>query len=169
MARHLSADFKPRKSKHSSSLLLSTSSSNPIMSNSTKIVVTGSNGYLGTHVLKELLSSDSPRDVLVKAVVRSEKSSKIVQDLFEKEIQDGKLKIKIVEDMLEPGAFDEVLRGEHVSRKKGGAIQTSLEQLRTLIDASCSAILTLTQMLIMLFIWQQLLPSASPETQRMIF
>lgn len=75
-------------------------------------VITGSNGFVGTHVLNDLLKRKSPSDFLVKAVVRSENSSKIVSEIFPKEISEGKLKIELVEDMLEEGAFDQVLKGE---------------------------------------------------------
>ena len=69
-----------------------------------RVVLTGANGFLGSHILSELLS----KGFFVRSVVRSqEKANQIVRDFPSYETQ---MEFGIVPDMTVPGAFNEVVK-----------------------------------------------------------
>ena len=69
-----------------------------------RILVTGSNGFLGTHILRQLLSKP---EVTVRAVVRSSSKVEAVKRDFPNA---GNLDFAIVPDITAEGAFDDALR-----------------------------------------------------------
>jgi nucleoside-diphosphate-sugar epimerase len=69
-----------------------------------RVLLTGANGFVGSHVLEQLLA----RGASVRAVVRSE--SKAAQVLADFPTAGSKLDFGIVPDITTPGAFDEVVK-----------------------------------------------------------
>ncbi|CEF76168.1 unnamed protein product [Fusarium graminearum] len=72
---------------------------------STTVLVTGANGYLGLHVLNQLLRDDKT----VCAVVRSDKAIETVRANFKAYIESNQLRIITVEDLTKPESFQNVL------------------------------------------------------------
>lgn len=73
-------------------------------SNSSLILVTGPNGYIGTHVVQQLLASGYN----VRAAVRSETAAKEMKQVHAK--HEPQLTTTIVPDITTPGAFDEAVK-----------------------------------------------------------
>lgn len=77
-----------------------------------RILLTGANGYIATHILRQLI--ESPAQHSVRAVVRSQSKVNDVKALFP-DISNQRLDYAIVPDMTAQGAFDEALKSEPVS------------------------------------------------------
>lgn len=77
-----------------------------LASSASKILVTGANGYIGLWTVKSLLE----RGFAVRAVVRRESKSKILQALFPKFVESGKLEFAFIGDLTKEGAFDEAVK-----------------------------------------------------------
>jgi nucleoside-diphosphate-sugar epimerase len=69
-----------------------------------RVLVTGGNGFVGTHVLSTLLK----QGYSVVTTVRSESKTTYLRDLFAS--YGDKLQFSIVPDIVTPGAFDGVLQ-----------------------------------------------------------
>ncbi|EIW83695.1 D-lactaldehyde dehydrogenase [Coniophora puteana RWD-64-598 SS2] len=76
-----------------------------VTNKSSTILVTGSNGYIGTWIVRKLLE----RGFSVRAVVRSEQRGKHLLGSFS--TYDDRLELAIVPDLAKEGAFDEVVKG----------------------------------------------------------
>lgn len=71
----------------------------------TRVLLTGSNGFIGSHILSLFLE----KSIFVQAVVRSEaKAKRVMKDFpgYDK----SKLDFSIVPDMTAPGAFDQCVK-----------------------------------------------------------
>lgn len=80
----------------------------PALTTSTsKILVTGANGYIGLWTVKSLLE----RGFSVRAVVRSESKSEVLQIIFPKFVGNGKLEFAFIGDLTKEGAFDDAVKG----------------------------------------------------------
>ncbi|PWN46599.1 NAD(P)-binding protein [Violaceomyces palustris] len=76
------------------------------------VLVTGANGFLGAHVVYQLLE----RGARVNGTVRSEKSASILRKRFSKEAKEGRLRIFLVPDISAQGAFDLAAQGvDHIA------------------------------------------------------
>ena len=71
-----------------------------------KVLVTGSNGYIGTWIVRTLLD----RGFFVRAAVRAESKTTYLRQLFKDEVDQVKLDFAIVPDIITPGAFDEAVK-----------------------------------------------------------
>ncbi|KAF2680269.1 3-beta hydroxysteroid dehydrogenase/isomerase family protein-like protein [Lentithecium fluviatile CBS 122367] len=74
-----------------------------------RILLTGANGYIATHILKQLLSS--PAQHSVRAVVRSLAKVDDVKVVFP-DVDNKRLDFAIVPDMTVKGAFDDALESD---------------------------------------------------------
>ena len=72
-----------------------------------RVLLTGANGFLGTHILSQLLASDCS----VRAIVRSQKKADQVRSDHSTASQQD-LDFGIVPDITAPGAFDTVVKSE---------------------------------------------------------
>lgn len=72
-----------------------------------KVLVTGSNGYIGTWIVRTLFD----RGFSVRAAVRAESKTTYFRQLFKGEVDQDKLEFAIVPDIITPGAFDEAVKG----------------------------------------------------------
>lgn len=77
-----------------------------------RVLLTGANGFIASHILSQLLSS--PAQHSVRAVVRSQSKVEDVKSLFPS-ASSKQLDFAIVPDMTKVGAFDEALKSELVS------------------------------------------------------
>jgi len=77
-----------------------------------RILLTGANGFIASHILSQLLSS--PAKHSIRAVVRSQSKVDDVKALFP-EASEKQLDFAIVPDMTISGAFDDALNSEPVS------------------------------------------------------
>ncbi|TEB29173.1 NAD(P)-binding protein [Coprinellus micaceus] len=107
----------------------------PALSSPTsKVLVTGPNGYIGLWVVKTLLD----RGHTVRAAVRSETRAKDLKTLFSS--AGNRLEFAIVEDMLKEGAFDEAVKGvdaiQHLASPIVGKAQTNEEYIRSAVDGT---------------------------------
>ncbi len=71
------------------------------------VLVTGINGYIGTHVADQLLLAG----YRVRGTVRDEAKAKTVRELFAGKYGEDRIATVIVADMSVPGAFDEACQG----------------------------------------------------------
>ncbi|KAH7135075.1 3-beta hydroxysteroid dehydrogenase/isomerase family protein-like protein [Dendryphion nanum] len=71
-----------------------------------RVLLTGANGYIASHILSQLLSASHS----VRAVVRSQSKVESVRSLFP--ASSSQLDFAIVPDMTAPGAFDTALQSE---------------------------------------------------------
>jgi hypothetical protein len=84
------------------------------MSPAHRILLTGANGYIATHILKQLLAA--PAQHSIRAVVRSPAKINDVKAVFSG-INQTRLDFAVVPDMTVKGAFDEALKSDLVSHQ----------------------------------------------------
>lgn len=80
--------------------------SNPALAPGSLVLVTGANGYIGSHAADQLLGLG----YRVRAAVRSSERAKWMKDLFAP-YGEGNLEFFEVPDMTKDGAFDEAVKG----------------------------------------------------------
>ncbi|KAI1103609.1 NAD(P)-binding protein [Jackrogersella minutella] len=78
-----------------------------IMSPGSLVVVTGVNGFIGSHIADQILR----HGYRVRGTVRSASKDQWVKEHFEESYGPGKLELVEVSDMVASGAFDEVVKG----------------------------------------------------------
>ena len=71
------------------------------------VLVTGANGFIGSHVADQLLQAG----YLVRGTSRDTAKTLWLTELFDKKYGKGKFEPFVVEDMVESGAFDEACKG----------------------------------------------------------
>lgn len=76
-----------------------------------RILLTGANGYIASHILSLLLAS--PAKHSIRAVVRSQSKVDDVKAIFP-DASTPQLEFAVVPDMTTPGAFDEALKSNPV-------------------------------------------------------
>lgn len=74
---------------------------------SPKVLLTGSTGFIGAAVLRELFD----KDYTVRAAIRSESKSEYIKAKHPEAVANGQLSFIIVPDITAPGAFDEAVKG----------------------------------------------------------
>lgn len=72
------------------------------------VLVTGVNGYIGSHVAKEVLD----RGFRVRGTVRDGYKADYMHALFDAQYDRHAFETQIVENMAAEGAFDEVVKGK---------------------------------------------------------
>jgi len=83
------------------------SSSNTILPPSSLCLVTGANGFIGSHVIDQLLQ----KGYAVRGTVRNIEKNAWLQKLFDDKYSKGKLELVQVEDFTREGALDEAVKG----------------------------------------------------------
>lgn len=73
----------------------------PLLSTTQAVLVTGANGYLGLHVVDQLLKHDKT----VCATVRSERAAQTIRTIFQEHIKSNQLRIGFIEDLTKPESF----------------------------------------------------------------
>jgi nucleoside-diphosphate-sugar epimerase len=68
------------------------------------VLVTGANGYIGLHIVQQLLRDGKT----VCATVRSERAAKTIRTNFQEQINSNQLRIGFVEDLTKPECFQNV-------------------------------------------------------------
>ncbi|KAI2603966.1 aldehyde reductase [Hypoxylon fragiforme] len=86
---------------------LGTHNSKLTMSPGSLVVVTGVNGFVGSHIADQLLQYG----YRVRGTVRSISKNQWVKPLFEQKYGPGKFELLEVSDMVQNGAFDEAAKG----------------------------------------------------------
>ncbi|KAI2614880.1 aldehyde reductase [Hypoxylon sp. NC1633] len=82
-------------------------SSDRLISPGSLVVVTGANGFIGSHIVDQFLKYG----YRVRGTVRSASKYQWVQEHFDKTYGPGKFELFEVADMLASGAFDETVKG----------------------------------------------------------
>ena len=75
------------------------------------VLVTGANGYIGSHVVDQFLAAGYK----VRGTVRSESKGAWVKELFGEKYGPTKFELAIVPDIEKKGAFDDAMRGKLLS------------------------------------------------------
>jgi nucleoside-diphosphate-sugar epimerase len=78
------------------------------MASSSKVLLTGGNGFIAVHIITLLLSHSHN----VVTTVRSESKTTYLRRKFVDAVESGQLKFAIVQDITVEGAFDDVLKSE---------------------------------------------------------
>jgi len=71
------------------------------------ILVTGANGFIGSHVADQLLEAG----YRVRGTSRDTTKTAWMKELFDKKYGEGRFEAVVVKDMVEPGAFEEACKG----------------------------------------------------------
>ncbi|KAI4174556.1 MAG: hypothetical protein LQ348_006359 [Seirophora lacunosa] len=82
------------------------------------VLVTGVNGYIGSHVADQLLQAG----YRVRGTVRDEIKGAGVRDLFAEKYGQDRIEIVTVADMVQPGAYDEACKG--ISRRASSVLDS---------------------------------------------
>jgi nucleoside-diphosphate-sugar epimerase len=72
------------------------------------ILVTGINGYIGSHVADQLLQAG----YRVRGTTRDLEKTKGLKQYWETKFGSSRLEVVVVEDMSHEGAFDDAVKGE---------------------------------------------------------
>ena len=81
----------------------------PVIELGSLILVTGANGFIGSHVADQLIKAG----YRVRGTARDTSKTAWLEELFENKYGKGKFESVIVEDMASPGAFDEACKGNN--------------------------------------------------------
>ncbi|GFN13651.1 hypothetical protein ABZX51_006847 [Aspergillus tubingensis] len=79
----------------------------PVLPAGCLVVVTGVNGYVGSHVAEKLLQ----QGYMVRGTVRNITRCQWLLKLFEEKYGKGKFELAMVEDMARDGAYDQAVKG----------------------------------------------------------
>ena len=85
----------------------------PVIPPGSIILVTGVNGFIGSHVADQLIQAG----YIVRGTTRNIAKAAGVRDMFDAQYGGGKLEVVVVEDMAEPGAFEEACKGPPPSKE----------------------------------------------------
>jgi nucleoside-diphosphate-sugar epimerase len=77
------------------------------------VLVTGVNGYIGSHIAEQLLE----HVYRVRGTVRDAYKADYMHALFGKKYGEDAFEVQIVRDMATDGAFDEAMKGQAVSNR----------------------------------------------------
>jgi len=72
------------------------------------VLVTGANGFIGSHVVDQLLQAGYK----VRGTVRTESKGTWVKEHFDAKYGAGKLELAVVPDMSAKSAYDDAVKGE---------------------------------------------------------
>ena len=79
----------------------------PVIPPGSIVLVTGANGYIGSHVADQLIQAG----YLVRGTSRDAAKTAWMSEMFDKKYGKGKFEPVVVKDMAEGGAFDEACKG----------------------------------------------------------
>lgn len=82
------------------------------------VLVTGGNGFIGSHIVDQALSAG----LHVRASVRSLERSQWTQALFDEKYGKGRFERVLVPDFGKPGAYHKAMNGEHEARHPDEAL-----------------------------------------------
>jgi nucleoside-diphosphate-sugar epimerase len=85
---------------------------NPALPPGSLVLITGVNGYIGSHVVNQTLLAG----FRVRGTVRDVKKNAWLQDLFDKTYGKGKFELVEIKDFTAEGIFDKVLKGKSLRR-----------------------------------------------------
>ena len=85
----------------------------PVIPPGSTVLVTGANGYIGSHIADQLIQAG----YLVRGTSRDTAKTVWMTELFDKKYGKGKFEAIVVEDMAVNGAFDEACKGMIRARK----------------------------------------------------
>lgn len=75
------------------------------------VLVTGANGFIGSHIVDQLLQAGYN----VRGTVRTEAKGQWVKEYFGKKYSNQNLELVVVPDMATKGAFNEAVKGDTTS------------------------------------------------------
>lgn len=82
----------------------------PVLPTGSKILVTGANGWIGSHVVDQLLAAGYS----VRGTVRNVEKNVWLRELMQRRHENGTFELVEVEDISKEGAFAESMRGWHI-------------------------------------------------------
>ena len=81
---------------------------NPVIRPGERILVTGANGYIASHLIDQLLTAG----YRVRGTVRDLVKYEWVQKFFNQKYEVGMFELVLVDDMAADGAFDRAIKGK---------------------------------------------------------
>ncbi len=85
----------------------------PVIPQGSIILVTGVNGFIGSHVADQLIQAG----YIVRGTTRNIAKTAWLKDMFDTKYGRGKFDAVVVEDMAEPRAFEEACKGPSPSKE----------------------------------------------------
>ena len=79
----------------------------PVLEPGSLVLVSGANGYIGSHVADQLIQAE----YRVRGTVRNASKVGWLKEMFDKKYGPGKFELAVVEDFAKPGAYDEACKG----------------------------------------------------------
>lgn len=80
----------------------------PVIEKGSTVLVTGVNGFIGSHIAEQLLQAG----FIVRGTARTETKGKWLKELLESKYGAEKVELAVVPDMAVEGAFDEAVKGQ---------------------------------------------------------
>lgn len=79
----------------------------PVLEPGSLVLVTGANGYIGSHVADQLIQAG----YRVRGTVRDASKVGWLKEMFDANYGPEKFELAIVEDLAKPGAYDDACKG----------------------------------------------------------
>lgn len=83
----------------------------PVLESGSLVLVTGANGYIGSHVADQLIQAG----YRVRGTARDASKVAWLKEMFDQKYGPGKFESVVVEDMAKAGAYDEACKGVYHS------------------------------------------------------
>lgn len=104
------------------------------------VFITGATGYIGTHLVGDVLKVGHR----VRVAVRSQEKSQLIKELYPSAAD--KIEYAVVPDMSQPGAYQDALKGvSYVFHLAGAMVDKGVELERDFVDPAVNGTLSILE------------------------